>query len=70
MQENDDGGGATMQGIGRKSASLEMCPKDVKDRTLVRLDEIKERTTENLNTKEISESSNKAAQSHVGQADT
>ena len=52
------GGGAKIPDRRRMSALLEMCPTDVKDRMLMRLDEIGE-NYEHVKTKVVSYSSNK-----------
>ena len=62
------GGGAKIPDLWRMSALLEICPKDVKEQMLLRLDEVGE-NYENLKVKVISYTSNKAEQSR-GQKET
>ena len=62
------GGGAKIPDLWRMSALLEICPKDVKEQMLLRLDEVGE-NCENLKVKVISYTSNKAEQSR-GQKET
>ena len=63
------GGSAKIPDLWRMSALLNMCPEDLKDQMLMRLDEIGE-NHETLKTKVTSYSSNKEEQSCVGQADS
>ena len=56
------GGGAKIPDLWRMSALLEICPKDVKEHMLLRLDEVG-KNCENLKVKVISYTSNKAEQS-------
>ena len=53
------GEGAKIPDLWRMSALLEICPKDVKEQMLLRLDEVGE-NYENLKVKVISHTSNKA----------
>ena len=62
------GEGAKIPDLWRMSALLEICPKDVKEQKLLRLDEVGE-NYENLKVKVISYTSNKAEQSR-GQKET
>ena len=62
------GEGAKIPDLWRMSALLEICPKDVKEQMLLRLDEVGE-NYENLKVKVISYTSNKAEQSR-GQKET
>ena len=62
------GGDAKIFELLRMSALLEICPKDVKEQMLMRLDEIGE-NYENLKAKVVSYTSNKAEQSR-GQKET
>ena len=62
------GGDAKIPDLWRMSALLEICPKDVKEQMLLRLDEVAE-NYENLKVKVISYTSNKAEQSR-GQKET
>ena len=63
------GGDAKIPELRSKSALPEMCLQDVKDQMMMRLDEI-EQCNENLKTKVISHSSDKAEQSRVAEADS
>ena len=65
---SDLGEGAKIPDLWRMSASLEICPKDVKEQMLLRLDEVGE-NYDNLKVKVISYTSNKAEQSR-GQKET
>ena len=62
------GEGAKIPDLWRMSALLEICPKDVKEQMLLRLDEVG-KNYENLKVKVISYTSNKAEQSR-GQKET
>ena len=62
------GEGVKIPDLWRTSALLEICPKDVKEQTLLRLDEVGE-NYENLKVKVISHTSNKAEQAR-GQKET
>ena len=55
------GGDAKIPDLWRMSALFEICPKDVKEQMLMRLDEIGE-NYENLKAKVISHTTNKAKQ--------
>ena len=62
------GGDAKIPDMWRMSAMLEICPKDVKEQMLMRLDETGE-NQENLKAKVISYTTNKAEQARGGQRD-
>ena len=59
-------GAAKIPDLWRMSALLEICPKDVKEQMLMRLDEIGE-NCENLKAKVISHTTNNAEQAGGGQ---